>query len=92
MGRIIKKSIWFRITVCFVAMMISVFFIGAGANQVNEERSGRKICRKTEIENWKTILAEIAEEIPAEHRKDWYRIASKDPEFLMKLISEYKYK
>ena len=82
--------IWFRITISVVAMVISVFFIGAGANQVTEERTDRKICRKAEIENWKAILAEMADEIPAEHRKEWYRIASKDPEFLLKLTAEYK--
>ena len=90
MGRMIKRSIWFRITFCVAIMVVSLFFIGAGANQVTEERSGRKICRKAEIERWKAILAEMGEEIPVEHRKEWYRIASKDPEFLLKLTAEYK--
>ena len=90
MGRIIRKSIWLRIAFCFMAMVISIFFIGAGANQVTEELSGRKVCRTAEIENWKAILADMAEEIPAEHRKEWYRIASRDPEFLLKLTAEYK--
>ena len=42
------------------------------------------------IENWKSILSEMAAELPTEHRKEWYRIASKDPEFLMKLTASYK--
>jgi len=90
MGRIIKRSIWLKITLCLAAMFVSILFIGAGANQVTEERSDRKICRTAEIENWKAILADMAEEIPAEHRKEWYRIASKDPEFLLKLTTKYK--
>jgi len=89
MGRI-KKNIWFKITVCVSVMTVSILFIGAGANRVTEERSGRRICRKTEIENWKSILADMAEEIPLEHRKEWYRIASKNPELLLKLTAEYK--
>ena len=90
MGRIIKRSKWFRITISVVVMVVSIFFIGAGANQVTEERTGRKTCRKAEIENWKSILAKMAEELPAEHRREWYRIASKDPELLMKLTASYK--
>ncbi len=90
MGRIIRKSIWLRITLCVVAMSVPIFFIGAGANQVTEERSDRKITRKAEIEQWKTILAEMSDEIPEGHRKTWLRIAEKDPEFLLKVTTTYK--
>lgn len=91
MGKMIRKSLLLRITISLVAISISIFFIGAGANQVTEERTGRKTCRKAEIENWKGILAEMADELPVEHRKEWFSIASKDPEFLLKLTTEYKY-
>jgi len=35
-------------------------------------------------------VQEMATEIPVEHRKEWYRITSKDPEMLLKLTAEYK--
>ena len=90
MGRIIRKSIGMRLMVSLLTLSISLVFLGAGANQVSEECSNRKISRKVEIKQWKYILAEMSEEIPAEHRCEWQRIVSENPEMMMKITSSYR--
>ncbi len=79
-----------RITLSLIALTVSLLFIGAGANQVTEERSDRKVSRETEIKCWKTILTGMAEEIPSEHRKIWISMVKKDPESLLKMTASYR--
>ena len=90
MGKIIRKSIGMRILLSLIALSVSLVFLGAGANQVSEECSSRINSRKVEIKQWKSILADMSEDIPAEHRYEWLRITSENPEMMMKIVATYR--
>jgi len=72
------------------ALTVSLVFLGAGARQVTEECSNRKISRKAEVERWKVILSEMSKEVPAVHRAEWRRMISEKPESLLKLTALYR--
>jgi len=90
MRKMIKRSIGMRIMLSLFAMTVSLVFLGAGANQVTEECSDRKISRKAEVERWKVILSKMSDEIPATHRAEWLKITSKSPELLLKVTASYR--
>ena len=90
MGKRIRKDIGMRIILSAAAFSISLIFLGAGANSVSEERSDRKILRKVEIKQWNKILTDMSAEIPAEHRSEWCRMMSEDPERLLKITALYR--
>ena len=90
MARIIRKNLGMRVMFSLLALGISLVFLGAGANQVSEECSNRKISRKVEIKQWRCILVEMSEEVPAEHRCEWLQVASEKPEMMMKIASSYR--
>jgi hypothetical protein len=90
MGKLLKRSIGMRIILSLFALAVSLVFLGAGANQVKEECSDRKLSRKAESERWQSILLKMSEEVPESHRIEWLRIASKRPELLLKLTGFYQ--
>ena len=90
MGKTIRRNIGMRIILSATAFSISLIFLGAGANRVSEERYDRKTLRKVEIKQWNKILSDILEEIPEEHRPEWCRIMSEDPERLLKITASYR--
>ncbi len=90
MEKILKKRIGMRIMLSLIALSVSLVFLGAGANQVSEECSDRKISREAEIKKWKSILSGISKEIPMEHRGEWLRMTSDNPELMMKVAAAYR--
>ena len=90
MRKIIRRNIGLRLILSATAFSISLIFLGAGATRVSEERSDRKTLRKVEIKQWNKILSDISEEIPAEHRSEWCRMMSEEPERLLKITASYR--
>ena len=82
-----NRDFWIKISLPLIAVSLSMFLLGAGANQVTTERSDRHISRTNEIEKWNRILEKMSTEIPEKYRKEWIQLMKKNPEKLFKTVS-----
>ena len=90
MGKFIRKNIGLRLLVCGITMSVSLFFLGAGASQINEKRRDRTETRKNEIGKWQAILQKFGEDLPDGQRAEWMKMASRNPEKMLKIASHYR--
>ena len=92
MKNLIKRVLEFRVLVCLSVTTVSIFLLGAGANNVTTERFDRKASRNTEIKEWHKILNNISDEMPSEYRSEWQEISKTNPELLLKVTGALHYK
>ncbi|MBN1864151.1 MAG: hypothetical protein JW808_04560 [Victivallales bacterium] len=81
----IKKNLLVKLFVCLALVLLSLSLLGA--RKVTMEMSSRRDLRELESARWTAILGDLAEEIPAEHRQQWLKLASERPESMLGSLS-----
>ena len=87
MSKFIRRNLSWRITIALAALIVPLFFIGAGFGSVASKRSSRSEIRKSEREQWQGLLMDMSENLPEKYRKSWRKIAAENPERLLKITA-----